>query len=315
MKSLAFVFPGQGSQSVGMFASMSTMPVVRDTFEEASTVLGYDMWLLCQNNPEDKLNQTQYTQPALLTCSVAMWRAWQATTCVQPHMMAGHSLGEYSALVCSDAIDFSDGLRLVSKRGEFMQAAVPAGEGALAAIIGLDDVAVANLCDEMSQGDVLSPANYNSIGQVVIAGTSEAVARVLEVAKSRGAKLAKLLPVSVPSHSELMRPAAESLKIVLDGVSVHIPAIPVVNNVDAQISNDPLAIKSALIRQLTAPVQWVNTIKYFIDHGIDTLYECGPGNVLTGLNKRIDKNLQLTSLNDPDTLAESVESITERGLS
>ncbi len=316
MKTLGFVFPGQGSQHVGMLSDMvESFTVVSDTFAEAGDVLGYDMAALCLSNPNEQLNQTQFTQPALLTASVAMWRAFQSKTEIKPGLMAGHSLGEYSALVCAGAINFSDGLNVVSRRGEFMQDAVPEGEGALAAIIGLDNEAVAELCLEMAEGDVLTPANFNSPGQVVIAGTIAAVKRVLDVAKSKGAKLAKQLPVSVPSHSLLMKPAAERLKAVLDGVEVSVPSISVVNNVDVSVLEDPDAIRDALLRQLVSPVQWTNTIKYFTSHNVSTVIECGPGKVLTGLNKRIDRNLQLTSICDLDTLSQSIDTLTQQEVS
>lgn len=304
MKKFAFVFPGQGSQAVGMMSAFEN--VVSDTFEQASTVLGYDLWDIVQNNPDDRLNQTQYTQPALLTASIVAWRVWQQQTSLQPAMLAGHSLGEYSALVCAGAIDFTDGVKLVAARGEAMQAA---GEGALAAIIGLSDEAVTDVCQAMAEGEVLSPANFNCPGQVVIAGTKAAVARVVSVAKSKGAKMAKLLPVSVPSHCLLMASAVEKVQSVLAGMTIKEPALPVVNNVDVKINTDPDAIRDALLRQLTSPVQWVKTIQFFIDQDIKTLVECGPGKVLTGINKRIDRTLVLTSFSDPDTLTQTIETL------
>lgn len=310
MNALAFVFPGQGSQHVGMLAQMmDTSLVVKETFAEASDVLGFNMSALCLENPADKLNQTEFTQPALLTASVAMWRAFQEKTDILPALMAGHSLGEYSALVCAGAIDFSAGLMLVTRRGQFMQEAVPEGEGALAAIIGLDNDIVADLCREMAEGDVLTPANFNSPGQVVIAGTMAAVTRVLDVAKSRGAKLAVRLPVSVPSHSALMKPAADRLKVVLNNITVRTPSISVLNNVDVSALENPDAIRDALLRQLVSPVRWTDTIQYFIEHDIQMVVECGPGKVLTGLNKRIDRNLKLTSIYDPDTLSQSINAM------
>lgn len=316
MKTFGFVFPGQGSQHVGMLSDMlGSFPVVSDTFAEASDVLGYDMATLCLADPDEKLNQTQYTQPALLTASVAMWRAFQTKTDLKPQLMAGHSLGEYSALVCAGSINFSDGLKIVASRGEFMQDAVPEGEGALAAIIGMDNEAVAELCREMAEGDILTPANYNSPGQVVIAGSMAAVKRVLSVAKSKGAKLAKQLPVSVPSHSLLMRPAAERLKTVLDSVELKAPSISVVNNVDTSVLEDPDAIRDALLRQLVSPVQWTDTIKYFSAHNVGAVFECGPGKVLAGLNKRIDRNLLLTSIYDLDTLSQSIDTLTQQEVS
>lgn len=308
MKKLAFVFPGQGSQSKGMLSNMAANPLIKSTFDEASDVLGYDVWSLCQEDADGLLNQTEYTQPALLATSVALWRAFSETSDIQPDYMAGHSLGEYSAYVCAGAISFSDGLNVVRARGQYMQAAMPEGEGALAAIIGLDDDAVATLCSQESAGDVLVPANYNSPGQVVIAGTMAAVSRAINAAKSHGAKLAKQLPVSVPSHSALMAPAATQLKAILDNITVHVPSVAVVNNVDVTVCNSEDGIRDALIRQLTSPVQWVRTIQYFIHNAVASVVECGPGKVLTGLTKRIDRNLKLTSIYDIDTLAQFAES-------
>ena len=310
MKNVAFVFPGQGSQQVGMLSAMiDAYPVVKNTFNEASSVLGYDMVALCLNNPQDQLNQTEFTQPAILTASVAMWRAFSAECSALPQWMAGHSLGEYSALVCAGAFDFKDALTLVSLRGKYMQEAVPEGEGALAAIIGLSDEAVLQLCMDMAEGDVLVPANYNTPGQVVIAGSMAAVTRAITVAKERGAKLAQRLPVSVPSHSLLMKPAALRLKEVIERVTFKKPAVSVVNNVDVACMNEPADIREALLRQLVSPVRWVEIIHYFLQQGVTHIVECGPGKVLSGLNKRIDRNLQLTSIYDPDTLSQFITTL------
>lgn len=299
--SIAFVFPGQGSQFVGMLAdAVSQYPEINDVFSSASAALGYDLQHLVFNGPEEKLNQTEYTQPALLAASYAVWRVITARSDVKPAMLAGHSLGEYTALVCAGAIDFQDAVKLVAARGKFMQDAVTTGIGAMAAIIGLENDVVADICNQARGNDneVLSPANYNSIGQIVIAGHQEAVHRAIVLAKEKGAKMAVLIPVSVPSHCELMRPAAERLAALLQTIDIRQPTIPVINNADVKIYENTEAIRDGLTRQLYMPVRWVETIEAIKNNHITNIVECGPGKVLTGLNKRIDKTLQLQSVND-----------------
>lgn len=303
-KKLAIVFPGQGSQSVGMLADLyQTYPLVQETFNEASAALGYDLWDLVANGPEEQLNETQRTQPALLTASVAVWRVWQQQGGATPAYFAGHSLGEYSALVCAGVLSLADAVKLVEKRGQYMQQAVPAGTGAMAAIIGLDDAAIAKACADAAQGEVVAPVNYNSPGQVVIAGHKAAVERAGEACKAAGAKRALPLPVSVPSHCALMRPAAEQLASDLAALSFKEPAIPVVNNVDVQIASNGDAIKDALIRQLYSPVRWTETIEYFAAQGVTEVLELGAGKVLSGLIKRINKELNTSSITDSAALS------------
>jgi len=297
MSKLAFVFPGQGSQAVGMLADIgAAWPVVTATFAEASEALGYDLWALSQNGPESDLNQTEKTQPALLTAGIAIWRAWQAAGGKAPDYLAGHSLGEYTALVAAGSLSLADGVRLVALRGQLMQQAVPAGEGAMAAILGLDDAAVRQACAEASAAGVVAAVNYNAPGQVVIAGSAAAVARAIELLKAAGAKRALPLPVSVPSHCALMQPAAARLQEALAGVTFGAPAIPVVQNVGARIEADVDAIRDALVRQLYSPVLWVGTVEALAGLGVTRLLECGPGKVLSGLNKRIVKELDTASL-------------------
>ncbi|WP_040291398.1 ACP S-malonyltransferase [Alishewanella agri] len=303
-KKLAIVFPGQGSQSVGMLADLyQNYPLVQDTFNEASAALGYDLWALIANGPEEQLNETQRTQPALLTASVAVWRLWQQQGGATPAYFAGHSLGEYSALVCAGVLSLADAVKLVEKRGQYMQQAVPAGTGAMAAIIGLDDAAIAKACADAAQGEVVAPVNYNSPGQVVIAGHKAAVERAGEACKTAGAKRALPLPVSVPSHCALMRPAADQLATDLAALNFQQPAIPVVNNVDVQIASNGDAIKDALIRQLYSPVRWTETIEYFAAHGVTEVLELGAGKVLSGLIKRINKELNTSSITDSAALS------------
>ena len=303
---LAFVFPGQGSQSVGMLNALAeTYPAVKETFAEASAALGYDLWSIVSAGPEEKLIQTEITQPAMLSAGVAVWRVWQAEKGPQPVVMAGHSLGEYTALTCSGALIFSDAVRLVADRGRFMQEAVPAGQGGMAAIVGLDDNQVLALCAQAAQGEVLSPVNFNSPGQVVIAGTAAAVARAVEQAKGAGAKLAKQLPVSVPSHCALMRPAAERMRERLKQLKIEAPRIPVLHNAQVKAENNADAIRDALVRQVESPVRWVETIQKMAADGVDKLVECGPGKVLAGLNKRISKETQTLSVYDPETLRQA----------
>lgn len=299
----AIVFPGQGSQAVGMLADLyDNYEIVKATFAEASEALGYDMWSLVSEDAEGKLNQTQYTQPALLTASVAVWRAYLEKGGEKPEYLAGHSLGEYSALVCAGVLSLTDAVKLVEQRGQFMQQAVPAGTGAMAAIIGLDDDVIAKACEDSAQGQVVSPVNFNSPGQIVIAGNKEAVERAMVACKEAGAKRALPLPVSVPSHCALMKPAAEQLAEQLNAIAFNAPEIKVVNNVDVAITDAPEEIKQALIKQLYSPVRWTETIQFFAANGVDTSYEFGPGKVLTGLVKRIDKSVSCVSVGDTATL-------------
>ncbi|WP_273021701.1 ACP S-malonyltransferase [Rheinheimera sp.] len=300
---LAIVFPGQGSQSVGMLADLyAEFDIVKQTFTEASDALGYDLWALVANGPEADLNETQRTQPALLTASVAVWRLWQQQGGVQPTYFAGHSLGEYSALVCAGVLSLSDAVKLVEKRGNYMQQAVPAGVGAMSAIIGLDDAAIAAACEQAAQGEVVSPVNYNSPGQVVIAGHKAAVERAGELCKAAGAKRALPLPVSVPSHCALMQPAAEKLATDLAALNFNHAVIPVVNNVDVVTTNDAAAIKDALVRQLYSPVRWTETIEWLAAQGVTDVLELGAGKVLSGLIKRINKELTTGSVGDVASL-------------
>lgn len=310
MKSVALLFPGQGSQSVGMLNDLaSDYPEISATFALASSVLGYDLWKLVQEGPADKLDQTVYTQPAILTASIAIWRVLKANNAVQPQFLAGHSLGEYSALVAADAIDFNDALRLVALRGQFMQEAVPAGSGGLAAIIGLDDASIQSLCHATREpNEVLAPVNFNCPGQVVIAGHLQAVERAIVQAKSMGARLAKLLPVSAPSHCELMKPAAEKLKTVLDSIQINKPNITVINNVDVLAYTDAASIRDGLVRQLYMPVRWVETVQKLVNSGVTQFVECGPGKVLSGLNKRMTSDLPLMNTADLANLKTLLES-------
>jgi len=280
-------------------------PLVAETFAEASSALGYDLWSVVNEGPEDRLNQTEITQPAMLTAGVAVWRVWQAQNGPAPVVMAGHSLGEYTALTCAGAITFIDAVRLVADRGRFMQEAVPAGQGGMAAIIGLDDDAVRTLCEQNAHGEVLSPVNFNSPGQVVIAGTAAAVSRAVENAKAAGAKMAKSLPVSVPSHCALMHPAAERMRERLGQLQVSAPRIPVLHNAHVKSESEPDAIRSALVSQVESPVRWVETIQKMAADGITKLVECGPGKVLAGLNKRISKETQTLPVFDPETLQQA----------
>ena len=305
MTRIACVFPGQGSQAVGMLKELADVhPSILDTFAQASEALGYDLWDVVQNDPDNKLNETQVTQPALLTASVAIYRLL-AEQGIAPEYMAGHSLGEYSALVCAGALDFAEAVKLVEARGEFMQQAVPAGAGAMYAIIGLDDDSIAEICHNtaVATGDVVSPVNYNSPGQVVIAGEKNAAEQAANACKEAGAKRALPLAVSVPSHCELMRPAADHLDDKLETIAIAGPAVKVVNNVDVAVESDPAGIRSALVRQLYCPVQWTKTVEFLAAEGIDTIIEVGPGKVLTGLGKRIVKSVSYIAVNTPETVA------------
>jgi [acyl-carrier-protein] S-malonyltransferase len=303
--SLAVVFPGQGSQSVGMLQSLAaTEPVVRTTFAEASEVLGYDLWELAQHGPEEALNATERTQPAMLAAGVAVWRAWLARGGAMPAAMAGHSLGEFTALVCAGAIDFRDAVAVVQFRGRAMQEAVPAGQGAMAAVLGLEDAQVEAACAEAAQGEVVEPVNYNSPGQLVIAGHATAVARALEACKARGAKRALPLPVSVPSHSSLMRGAGERLRERLASVDLRAPQLEVYA-IGLRRHETPAQIRDNLVAQLSGPVRWSDTVREIVARGATRIVECGPGKVLTGLNRRIEKNREIAMLaiDDAATLA------------
>jgi [acyl-carrier-protein] S-malonyltransferase len=306
-KQLAIVFPGQGSQSVGMLAGLAgAHPEVQATFAEASDVLGYDLWALTQNGPESDLNQTDRTQPAMLAAGVAVWRVWRKLGGALPAFMAGHSLGEYTALVCAGSLAFTDGIRLVAERGRRMQEAVPAGVGAMAAILGLDDDQVRQACAAAALGEVVQAVNFNSPGQVVIAGHKAAVERACEQAKTLGAKRAVPLAVSVPSHSSLMRPAAEAFAATLAATGFKTPEMPVIHNADVAAHADPAAIREALIRQIHSPVRWVETVQYLATQGVTRIVEAGPGKVLAGLNKRIDKNIAALAAFDSASLAEAL---------
>ena len=304
---LALVFPGQGSQSVGMLAELhAEFATVRDTFTEASAALGYDLWALVANGPDTELNETHRTQPALLTASVAVYRVWLEQGGATPAYLAGHSLGEYSALVCAGVLSLSDAVKLVEKRGQYMQLAVPAGTGAMSAIIGLDDALIAKACAEAAQGEVVSPVNFNSPGQVVIAGNKAAVERANELCKAAGAKRALPLTVSVPSHCALMKPAADKLAADLNSISFHTAVIPVVNNVDVVAAADAADIKDALVRQLYSPVRWTESIEFLAAQGVDTVIELGAGKVLSGLIKRINKELNTASVTDVASLKDAL---------
>jgi [acyl-carrier-protein] S-malonyltransferase len=299
---LAFVFPGQGSQSVGMLAELGAAePVVRATFAEASDVLGYDLWALCQDGPEADLGSTERTQPAMLAAGVATWRVWIGRGGPRPVAMAGHSLGEYTALVCSDAMDFKTAIDVVRFRGQVMQQAVPLGQGAMAAILGLDDADLDAACKEAAQGQVVEPVNYNAPGQTVIAGNAAAVARAIDAAKARGAKRAVLLPVSVPSHSSLMVGAAEQLAAKLATVAVRLPNVADVYTVDVRRHTSPDGIRQSLKEQLFKPVRWADTVRAMLAGGATTFVECGPGKVLTSLNRRIERKPELRMLALEDT--------------
>ncbi len=308
--STGIVFPGQGSQSVGMLKELAAaFAGVEQTFAEASEALGEDLWAIVQDGPAEKLNSTEITQPAMLAAGIAVWRVWQVQGGPQPAVMAGHSLGEYSALVAAGSLAFDHAVRLVAERGRLMQEAVPAGTGAMAAILGLDDEAVIQVCADAAEGEVVEAVNFNSPGQVVVAGHKSAVERAVALASERGAKRAVMLPVSVPSHCALMKPAAERLAEILEDIPVQAPTIPVINNVDVEMPTDPDAIRDALVRQLDHPVRWVETIRRMQAEGVDTLIESGPGKVLVGLNKRIERRMPALPVYDPDTLAAALEAV------
>lgn len=303
MSKFAVTFPGQGSQSVGMLEELyQEFEIVRATFAESSQALGYDLWSLVSAGPEPELNKTEKTQPALLTASVSIWRLYCELGGAKPDVMAGHSLGEYSALVCAGVMSLTDAVKLVEKRGQYMQQAVPPGVGSMAAIIGLDDDAIAAACEKAQLGEVVSPVNYNSLGQVVIAGNADAVTRAGANCKEAGAKKVMPLAVSVPSHCALMAPAAQQLAADLQDVEFNTPEISVINNVDVKSAANPDEIKDALVRQLCNPVRWTETVQHMAKDGIEKSYEFGPGKVLTGLVKRIDKSVKGAAVNTTDSI-------------
>ncbi len=308
----ALVFPGQGSQKVGMLADLgAAFPTVKSTFAEASAALGYDMWDLVQNGTQEQLNLTETTQPVLLTASVAVWRLWCEQGGLQPSLMAGHSLGEFSALVCAGALDFADAVRLVRARGQFMQTAVPVGEGAMAAVLGLDDAKIIEICNQASATGVVEAVNFNSPGQVVIAGKVAGVDKAIELLKAAGAKRALPLPVSAPFHTSLMRPAGEKLGEALAALNLQTPAIPVVHNVHGQTERDPQVIKALLVEQIYSAVKWVACVETMTEAGITATLEAGPGKVLSGLNKRVDKSLNCLNIESPETLAAALDAVAQ----
>lgn len=320
--SLAFIFPGQGSQSVGMLGSIADEnpaygEIITLTFKQASDTLGFDLWEMTQNGPESDLNKTRNTQPAMLAAGYALWQIWKDKEGATPAVMAGHSLGEYTALVCSEALDFSDAIDLVAHRGKYMQDAVEAGEGAMAAILGLDDETVIKVCeqvaselvDENGQGRVISAVNFNAPGQVVIAGHSDAVEKAITAANNAGAKKSVKLAVSVPSHCALMESAAQKLAKKLNSVNIERPMIPVINNVHVTIENDVDLIRDALVKQLSRPVRWVETINKMVAEGTEQIVECGPGKVLTGLNRRINRRMPAHAMFDTATIDKIFEEL------
>lgn len=302
-KTLAFVFPGQGSQKIGMLADLAaTSPIVQATFDEASEVLGYDLWELVQNGSQDDINMTERTQPLLLTASVAVWRVWSEKAGALPALLAGHSLGEWSALVCAGVVEFKAAVKIVQLRGKYMQEAVPAGQGGMAAIIGLADDLILKACDEAAQGEVVAAVNFNSPGQVVIAGAAAAVERASVLCKEAGAKRALPLPVSAPFHTSLMKPAADRLAELINSTQFNSPLIPVVHNVTAATETDPQKIREVMIEQIYSPVRWVECVNTMFAAGITTTVECGPRKVLSGLNKRINAELTTYSIEKTDEL-------------
>lgn len=312
----ACIFPGQGSQSMGMMKGYADFPVVRETFAEASDILGQDFWAMVNEAPVSKLNLTVNTQPLMLIAGIAVYRAWESLCDAKPVFMAGHSLGEYTALVASGALPLADALPLVYFRAEVMQQAVPEGIGGMAAILGLGDEVVRAVCDEVtssSTGELLEPANFNSPGQIVIAGHKNAVLRGMELAKSHGAKRVLMLPVSVPSHCSLMSRAADKMRQQLERVTLKSPKIPLLHNADVQQHNDPIAMKEILVQQLCKPVRWTETIRSFAAAGVLHIMECGPGKVLSGLNKHIDQNLQSLALPDGVALQHAVSILMQGG--
>ncbi len=307
---VAFVFPGQGSQSVGMLVDLAAVyPEVKQVFERASDALGKDLWSIVADGPEDELNQTHNTQPAMLAAGVAVWEVWRKRSNIRPAWMAGHSLGEYTALVCSGAMSFEDGIKLVAARGRLMQEAVSSGVGAMAAILGLEDHQVVKVCADSAEGEIVSAVNFNSPGQVVIAGNVAAVERAMLAAKAAGAKRAVLLPVSVPSHCALMEPAAEKLDEQLQQTVIDTPKMTLIHNVDVASHSAPEVIRNAVKEQLYKPVRWADSIKFMHDQGVTCFVECGPGKVLIGLNKRIAKDAEHLSIYNPETLNKVLEQL------
>lgn len=310
--SYAFVFPGQGAQSVGMLAELAAAyPQVQQTFEEASDALGYDLWALIQNGPESELNQTEKTQPAMLTAGIAVYRVLDSQVNLTPACMAGHSLGEYTALTAAEVWSLADAVKLVALRGRLMQSAVPEGKGAMAAILGLDDKTVHVVCEKAAQGEVCEAVNFNSPGQVVIAGNRSAVERAQVIAEEEGAKRVVPLPVSVPSHCSLMKPAAERLAEALNDVAMQPPTVPVRHNIDAQLRDDVESMRAALAQQLYQPVQWVKTVEAMKAADVAQLFELGPGKVLTGLNRRIDRRMAITPVFDPASVETAIQALEE----
>ncbi len=308
--SLAFVFPGQGSQKIGMLAEAAEVfPLIKDVFSEASEALGYDMWHLVQQGEQDEINLTEKTQPILLTSSVALWRVWQDKGGLLPAVMSGHSLGEFTALVCAGALEFSDAVKLVRARGQFMQTAVPVGEGAMAAIIGLDDELINQICQDAAQGECVQAVNYNSPGQVVIAGKAAAVERAIDKLEEAGAKRALPLPVSAPFHTDMMRPAGEKLAVELQSVTINTPEIPVMHNVHAKTESDPENIRSLLVEQIYSPVKWTSCVQAMVEMGITSTVECGPGKVLSGLNKRIHSPMDCYAIEQSDALENALSAL------
>lgn len=314
--SIAFIFPGQGSQSVGMLGSIADEnpdygEIITSIFQQASNTLGFDLWEMTQNGPESELNITRNTQPAMLAASYALWQIWKSKEGAVPAVLAGHSLGEYTALVCAEAISFSDAIDLVAARGRFMQDAIEAGEGAMAAILGMENEDVIKVCEDTAQesGRVVSAVNFNAPGQVVIAGHSDAVEQAITLAKNTGAKKAIKLAVSVPSHCSLMDSAAEKLGKKLAGIDIERPVIPVINNVHVTIENEVDSIRDSLVKQLSHPVRWVETINKMVAEGTDQIVECGPGKVLTGLNKRINRQMPTLPMFDAATIDKAFEEL------
>lgn len=309
---LAFVFPGQGSQSVGMQSELAAdYPLIEETYSEASSVLGFDLWDLVQTGPAEELNQTVNTQPAMLTAGVAAWRAWRSAGGAMPKLMSGHSLGEYSALVCAGSLAFADGIRLVRRRAALMQEAVPAGEGAMAAILGLDTESLLNVCNDASVIGIAEPVNFNSPGQTVVAGHKRAISQLVDLAKDAGARRAIVLPVSVPSHSSLMRPAGEALADSLNKTEFKAPETRVVCAFDVTPYRDEGDMRRRLAEQIYSPVRWVDVIQYMVGQGATSIVECGPGKVLAGLTKRIDRSLSSACIDSPEALSKAIEGAKE----
>jgi [acyl-carrier-protein] S-malonyltransferase len=312
MTDFAMLFPGQGSQSVGMLGELAERhPLVRETFEEAGDAIDTALWRLVSEGPEADLNRTELTQPALLAAAIAVWRVWQSLDGPAPARLAGHSLGEYAALVAAGALEFPAAIALVAERGRQMQAAVPDGVGAMAAVLGLEDEVVEAICREVAEDQVVVPANFNSPGQIVIAGHAAAVERALHKCTEAGARRAVKLPVSVPSHCPLMQPAADAMRSVLERTTVQAPALPVVHNVDVAVHDEPEAIRSALVEQLVSPVRWTESVRAICDAGIMNLAECGPGRVLSGLGRRIERQASWAALEKPDSIEETIANLKE----